>query len=153
MKEKDLQDFLTENKGKRLRNLDSDLLYLEQEYTFPGGRVDILALKQGLPVGIELKAKKYNTNAVCGQLHKYLSFFKEKKGSVYFVAPYIAKGVQETFKNESAIRLYSFDKHLRFYEHTISGNYRLPVISSRSFWNTYIAAPVSTFVARKLFNL
>lgn len=116
MLERKLQNYLIANGGYNLRRIDSDLIFLDSEYSFPGGRIDILALNDGRPVAIELKAKDYSSSQVAGQLINYYNFLKSRNGLVYFVAPKVKPGVFSTLSSYDSIFFFEFDSRLRFKE-------------------------------------
>ena len=88
-----LQQYLTRNRGENLRKIDSELEFLEAEYKFESGRIDIVAKKESTPIGIELKATNYQTRAICAQLMNYLNYISKFDGNIYFIAPKIKYGI------------------------------------------------------------
>ncbi len=116
MLEKKLQEFLIKNNGYELRRIDKELIFLESEHKFRGGRIDILASKNGLPVAIELKARDYSSSQVAGQMINYHNYLKSKQGLVYLVAPKIKPGIISTLNNYDNMKFFEFDEKLRFYE-------------------------------------
>ncbi len=93
-----LQQYLTRNRGENLRKIDSELEFLEAEYKFESGRIDIVAKKESTPIGIELKATNYQTRAICAQLMNYLNYISKFDGNIYFIAPKIKYGIYSTLK-------------------------------------------------------
>jgi hypothetical protein len=105
-----LQNYLANNNGHNLSKIEENLKIIEKEHIFPGGRIDILAEKNKIPVAIELKIKDYNTRGICAQLLNYLNYMSSMNGKVYFVAPTIKYGVFSTLKN------YYSENKLKFFE-------------------------------------
>lgn len=136
MLERDLQNYLVASVGRNLSKIDPELIFLDSEYSFPGGRIDILASKNGVPVAIELKAKEYSSSQVSGQLINYHTFLSKKNGEVYFVAPKIKPGVFSTMSSYESTRFFEFDAKLNFYEVFASN-------PKKKFFDTFIP-PVKT---------
>lgn len=115
MLEKKLRKYLTYKNGINLKYIDPELLFLKEEYAFYGGRIDILAMKNGVPVGIELKAKDYNSMQVAAQLLNYINFLAPKSGEVYFIAPKVKEGIFSSLKAYQEITsFFEYDNQLRF---------------------------------------
>ena len=155
MLERKLQNYLIANSGKNLSKIDSDLVFLDSEYSFNGGRIDILAAKNGLPVAIELKAKNYSSSQVAGQLINYHTFLKPKNGLVYFVAPKIKPGVFSTLKNYERVKFFEFDSKLNFYElnkpdsKTRFFSFIIPKLE-KDLAYTYFKAPVAKILSKSV---
>ena len=153
MLEKKLQDFLTRNNGLNLLRIDPELVYLDKEYSFRGGRVDILAVKNGFPVAIELKAKNYSSSQVAGQIINYLNFLKNKNGSVYLVAPKIKPGIISTLREYSNTRFFEFDEKLHFYEINEANKnkkfffFKIPEYHSNTI-QEYVRAPIARLMSK-----
>ncbi len=97
-----LRDYLARN----LHVLDPRLNFVAVEHAFPGGRIDILARRGRKRVGIEVKARPYDTQKVCAQLMHYCETFP----LVYFVAPKVRYGVYGT------LRQYCHSRRLSLFE-------------------------------------
>ncbi|MGV8168809.1 MAG: hypothetical protein ACP5N3_02025 [Candidatus Nanoarchaeia archaeon] len=114
-KEFALQEYLAADNGKHLAELDPALELIETEHKFRGGRIDILAKRQDILVGIELKSNSYQTRGVCAQLLNYLTYLSSEKGEVYFVAPKIKYGIYST------LQPFYEGKVLHFFEYSKEG--------------------------------
>lgn len=155
MLERKLQNYLIANTGRNLSRIDSELVFLDSEYSFKGGRIDILAAKNGLPVAIELKANNYSSSQVAGQLINYHNFLESKSGFVYFVAPKVKPGVFSTLKNFERLRFFEFDEKLNFYEINKSDSKKkffsfvIPEIE-KDITYTYFKAPVAKVLSKSI---
>ncbi len=155
MLEKKLQEYLTKNDGHNLKRIDYNLLFLESEYKFIGGRIDILALKRNMIVGIELKARDYSSSQASAQLINYLTFLEPQRGMVYFVAPKIKPGIISTMQRyKDRIRLFEFDSKMQFKETYFNNtkriiDYMMPE-ESRNEIKNYLKAPITNMGVRIL---
>ena len=155
MLEKTLQNYLSINNGENLRSIDSSLLFLQSEYVFKGGRIDILALKNGVPAAIELKTKSYSSSQVAGQLINYLNFLEPYKGDVYFVAHKINQGIISTLRPwKDRLHFYEFslkNRSLYFQEKNVYNISTKDLFLIKKNVSRVVSHP-KTFVDKAFFN-